>query len=126
MKAVGESYGDAQPASHLSENHNVMLTRRGNSLYVHLHTVPMTDAVKLKPFTTAPKRAVLLNKGSELPLSTELCPADHQSQTGYLRVRGIPADSLANTVGVIRLDFENLDAAARKTSSKNDDGIRTR
>jgi len=116
MKAVGESYGDAAPASHLSENHNVMLTRRGNTLYVHLHTVPMTDSVKLKPFTTAPKRAILLNNGAELTLSNELCPVDHRSGTGYLRVRGIPADSLANTVGIIRLDFDDLRAASAKPS----------
>jgi hypothetical protein len=77
--------------------------------------------VKLKPFTTTPKRAVLLNNGAELPLSTALCPADHGSRTGYLRVRGIPADSLANTVGVIRLDFENLTAALAKTSAGHEE-----
>lgn len=112
MGSVGEAYGDARPASDLTSNHNVMLTRRGNSLYVHLHTVPFTDSVKLKPFTTLPKRAVLLNNGKELPLAANLCPADHVEGTPWLRVRGIPADSLANTVGVIRLDFDTLPAAA--------------
>ncbi len=112
MGSVGEAFGDARPASHLTSNHNVMLTRRGNSLYVHLHTVPVTDSVKLKPFTTLPKRAVLLNNGAELPLVANLCPADHVEATPWLRIRGIPADSLANTVGVIRLDFETLPSAA--------------
>lgn len=122
MKSVREAYGDAQPASELSQNHNVMLTRRENTLYVHLHTVPNTDAVKLKPFTKLPMRAVLLNNGRELPLSTDLCPADHESRTGYLRVRGIPADSLSNSVGVIRLDFDdfNLQTAPAKGRKENE------
>lgn len=124
MTSVGEAYGDAQPASHLSDNRNVMLTRRGNKLFVHLHTAPTTDAVKLKPFTTAPKRAVLLNDGRELPLSTALCPADHDSQTGYLRIRGIPADSLPNTVGVIRLDFDHLPATHNTTpAGREENGV---
>ena len=118
MKSVGESYGDAVPASELSANHDVMLTRRGETLYVHLTNVPVTDSVKLKPFTTAPKRAVLLNDGKELPLSTALCPADHESRTGYLRVRGLPADSLANTVGVIKLEFDQIPAAGAAVPKK--------
>ena len=65
--------------------------------------------------------AVLLNDGRELPLSTALCPADHGSRTGYLRVRGIPADSLANTVGVIRLDFDDLNAQLAKPSAAHAD-----
>lgn len=76
--------------------------------------MPFTDSVNLKPFTTAPERAVLLNNGSELPLSSALCPIDHGSRTGYLRIRGIPADSLANTVGVIKLEFDDLNAELAK------------
>ena len=112
IPAIGKPQRDAHPPGQLT-----------------LHPPPhraMTDSVKLKPFTTAPKRAVLLNNGSELPLSTALCPADHESQTGYLRVRGIPADSLANTVGVIRLDFENLTAELAKTSDASENEILTR
>ncbi len=115
MKRVGEAYGDAAPATHLTQNKEVMLTRRGNTLYVHLTSVPVTESVILRPFTKAPKRAVLLNDGRELPLSTALCPMDHQSRIGFLRVRGIPAGALADSAGVIRLDFEDLspeDAAA--------------
>lgn len=120
MGAVGEAYGDALPATHLTQNDAVMLTRRDRTLYVHLNQVPSTDAVKLKPMTVAPKSAVLLNTGGTLPVSTEFCPADHESQTGYLRIRGIPADSLANTVGVIKLEFEEipgLPAAAKAAES---------
>lgn len=127
MKRVGEAYGDAKPASHLTRNHQVMLTRRDKSLYVHLTNVPTTDAVKLAPFTKAPKRAVLLNDGRELALSTELCPADHESRTGFLRVRGIPADSLANSVGVIRLDFDEFPVeSASSAAEKPGDGILVR
>jgi alpha-L-fucosidase len=127
MSLVGEAFGDAVPASHLTSNSNVMLTRRGNVLYVHLQSVPVTDSVKLKPFTTAPKRALFLNNGSELPLSTVLCPADHESRTGYLRIRGIPADSLANTVGVVKLEFDDLAGAiAAAASPTGEGGVRSR
>ena len=124
MKAVGESYGDAAPASQLTENRNVMLTRRGNTLYVHLHTVPTTDAVKLKPISKLPKRATFLNNGAGLALSNELCPADHQGGIGYLRIRGLPADASANTVGVIKLEFDDLEsAAAHPAAGKPEGGI---
>ena len=35
--SVKESLLDVEPASHLIENREVLLTRRGNTLYVHLH-----------------------------------------------------------------------------------------
>lgn len=120
MRHVGEAYGDSEPVSHFTNNPNVLLTRRGNSPYVHLHTVPSTDAVKLKPFTTAPKSAVLLNDGRLLSLSTSLCPADHESRTGYLRIRGLPSDAIANTAAVIRLDFEQWPPAASEAKQQSE------
>ena len=47
--AVKESLEGAMPASHLTSNRNVLLTRTGNTLYVHLHKDPLGEAVKLKP-----------------------------------------------------------------------------
>ena len=47
--AVKESFLDAEPASHLTDNRDVLLTRRGNTLYVHLHRYPETERVLLKP-----------------------------------------------------------------------------
>src|SRR5581483_10488498 len=36
-KPVRESFDNAAPVSALTANRNVLLTRKGNSLYVHLH-----------------------------------------------------------------------------------------
>lgn len=108
MDAVGEAYGDAVPASQFMKNDAVMLTRRDRTLYVHLNKMPVTDSVKLKPLTVLPKSAVLLNTGAALPVSNALCPADHESQIGHLRVRQLPADNLANTVAVIKLEFDEF------------------
>lgn len=118
MAAVHEAFGDAEPVSQLTNNPQVLLTRRGNSLYVHLHTVPQTDAIKLKPLTVTPRRAILLNDCRELSVSTALCPADHLSGSGYLRIRGIPADSLANSCGIIRLDLDRWPNGLFKTKER--------
>ena len=94
-----------------------MLTRRGKTIHVILTNVPTTDAVKLKPITTAPKSAILLNPRTTLETSTALCPSDFADGKGYLRIRGIPADNLASTAGVIQLDFDELppEVSARET-----------
>jgi hypothetical protein len=38
-----------------------LLTRKGNTIYVHLYQGPAADGITLKPFDTVPQRAVLLN-----------------------------------------------------------------
>jgi len=118
MKQVGEAFGDAVPASDLTTNPDVMLTRRDNTVYAILTNAPTTTAVKLKPLVTAPKSAVLLNTGAALPVSTDLCPADHTTQTGFLRVRDVPADSLANSVGVIKMEFAEIPKAHGSKAEK--------
>ncbi len=117
LKEVGGAFGDSIPASHLTTNRDVMLTRRGKTIHVILTNVPTTDAVKLKPITTAPKSAILLNPRTTLETSTALCPSDFADGKGYLRIRGIPADNLASTAGVIQLDFDELppEVSARET-----------
>jgi alpha-L-fucosidase len=106
FKTVRESYHGTEQAGHLSTSPKAMLTRRGNDLYVHLNQPLETDAIKLPPFTVAPRKATLLNDGRPLETSTALCPPEHQSGDKWLRVRGIPADAMANTVPVIKLEFD--------------------
>ena len=49
----------------------MLLTRRGNVLYVHLHKDPIKEAVQLKPITVAPRRATLLNTGKPVEFAVE-------------------------------------------------------
>jgi alpha-L-fucosidase len=104
--AVKESLEDVQPASHLTSNRNVMLTRRDRTLYVHLNKDPLGDGVKLKPFNVAPQRATLLNTGRPVDFMVNLTPADHQEQKAYLRLQHLPVNELANTVLVVKLEFD--------------------
>ena len=118
MRQTGEAHFGTEPASHLSSNRNVLLTRRGKSLYVHMNPEPITNAVKLNPFTELPKSAVLLNNSKSYPTANNLCPMDHSSRIGYLRVRQLPAADLLDTVGVLKLDFDDdIESVAKRTKA---------
>ncbi len=105
---VKESLENVQPASHLTTNKNVLLTRRDNNLYVHLHKDALTEAIKLKPLTITPRRATLLNSGTPVDFSLDMAPSDHIEGKGYLRLRNLPVNEMANTVLVVKLEFDNL------------------
>jgi len=104
--AVGESFDGTHPASDLTANRSVLLTRKGHTLYVHLHRDPVSDSVKLKPLARAPKRATLLNTGRPVAWALDMAPSDHAEQAAYLRLTGLPANEFANGVMVVRLDFD--------------------
>ncbi len=106
--AVKESFEGVAPASHLTANRSVLLTRKGNNLYVHMHRDLQGDAVKLKPLAIAPKRATLLNTGTPVGWAMDMAPSDHIEHVGYLRITGLPANEMSNTVLVVKLEFDSL------------------
>ena len=106
--AVKESLEHAVPASHLTANRNVLLTRKGNTVYVHLHRDPVGEAVKLRPLAIAPRRATLLNTGKPVEFAVDMAPSDHLKQKTYLRLRNLPVNEMANTVLVVKLEFDRL------------------
>ena len=120
-RAVRESLVDVIPASDLTKNRDVLLTRKGNTLYVHLYKDTLADSVKLPPFDVLPRKATLLNTGKPLVCSTDLVPQDHVSQKSFLRMRGLPVNELANTVLVVKLEFDKLPSAAPVSVGDADD-----
>jgi alpha-L-fucosidase len=104
--AVRESLEGVEPVSQLTANRNVLLTRRGRTLYVHLHKDPAGDAVKLKPIHVAPESAVLLNDGRSVSWALDLAPSDHVEHKPYLRLCGLPVNEMSNTVLVVKLQFD--------------------
>jgi alpha-L-fucosidase len=106
--AVREAFDDAAPCSNLTVNRSVLLTRKGNALYVVLHRDPLTEAVKLKPLAALPRRATLLNDGREIPCTTAMLPSDHLEQRGYLTLHRLPVNEMANTALVVKLEFDRL------------------
>ncbi|MFE5319474.1 alpha-L-fucosidase [Paenibacillus sp. NPDC056579] len=119
-KSVKEAFEDTVPASdmagkdeivmagsqHRVERDHVLLTRKGNDLYVHLYRDTQSNAVVLKPLNVAPRRAVLLNNGQELPFSVDLLPW-YWRERPYLRIRNLPVNELTDTVMVIKLEFDD-------------------
>jgi len=101
-----EAFGDAEPAAELTANRNVLLTRRENTLYVHIPGRAKAETVVLAPISKAPTRAVLLNTGELLRASTDLLPVHWQSGSHVLILRSIPRNLLAGEPLVIRLDFD--------------------
>ncbi len=107
-RAVRESFEGALPASYLTANPNLLLTRKGNDLYVHLYKDPVSEAVKLKPLMKAPRSVTLLNTRKPVAWSLDLVPSEHVQQGRYLRLRKLPVNQLANSVLVVKLEFDAL------------------
>jgi alpha-L-fucosidase len=105
---IKESLEGAVPASHLTSNRNVLLTRKGTTVYVHLMSDPTGEAIKLSPLTVAPRKAILLNTGQPVECSLEMVPSEHVEQRQYLRLRKLPANEMANTVMIVKLEFDRL------------------
>ena len=104
--AVKEAFCDAEPASDLTTNREVLLTRKNNTLYAHLVGDPRTSGVKLNPINIAPKKATLLNTGQPVEFTVDLVPTNHIEHKPYLRLKNLPTNKLINTVMVVKLEFE--------------------
>lgn len=115
---VKEAFYAAEPASDLLESEDLLLTRKGDSLYVHVFKDPESSAVSLRPMEIAPQRATLLNTGAPVDARAELTPRSwvEQWQAGlreergdtpkrFLRVRDLPVNDLTTEPMVVRLDF---------------------
>jgi alpha-L-fucosidase len=114
---VKEALEDVEPASHLTDNRDVLLTKRGNNLYVHLTKEPVLRRVLLKPIDTLPRKATLLNTGEEVEVRVDLIPTEAMDRSvgrrvippkNYLRIRNLPVNELNNTVLVVKLEFDDL------------------
>jgi alpha-L-fucosidase len=120
--AVKESLLNVIPASNLSSNRNVMLTSKGNSLYVHLNKELPGNVVKLKPINVEPEKAILLNDGRELDFIVRFSPSDHKEGKAYLNLINLPVNEFCDSVMVIKLNFNcPVDELVRPKSLK--DGI---
>ncbi len=120
--AVRESFEDVQPASLLTANRNIMLTRRENTLYVHLNKDQVGNVVKLKPFNIKPLRATLLNDGRKVDFDVRFTPSEHNEQKAYLSLINVPVNEMCNSVPVIRLEFDRpLEELAQPSSPHDGD-----
>lgn len=118
LKRVGTWYKTVKqsfvtPASHKTDNMEVLLTEEGDTLYVHLAHQLTMHRVLLRPITQLPKKATLLNTGQAIPFSDESVPTSHMDSDGllvkgnksFLRLYDIPINDFTGTVMVIKLEF---------------------
>jgi len=103
--SIKESFDEVEQASGLVENTSIHLTRRGDTLYVHMPKALITESIDLYPLPVAPKVATLLNTGEMVEAALEITPSRWQTKAPYLRLRNLPVSRLADTAGVVRLEF---------------------
>ena len=68
----------------------------------------MRESVQLKPIAVAPRRATLLNTGKPVDFAVDMVPSDHIEHKPYLRIRNLPVDEMADTVLVVKLEFDQV------------------
>jgi alpha-L-fucosidase len=100
---VEESFA-ADPVPGLTDNPHVLATRRGNTVYAHLHET-IGDGLVLHPLRQMPVRAILLNDGRELKPRVDHLPSYHREAEPCLHIPGLPVDEMQGEVMVVRLDF---------------------
>lgn len=105
-KSVDESFSSVESDSGLIDSPGVLVTKKGKIVYVHLNKLPIGEGVKLKPITVAPEKATLLNTGKKVDFVVNLSPSDHATQQPYLRLRNLPVNEMADTVLVVKLEFD--------------------
>jgi alpha-L-fucosidase len=83
---------------------DLLLTRRGNTFYVHLFQDLQTSGVVLECFDRPPRSAVLLNTGEPVPFVVDTIPWRWRKKP-CLRLRGLPVNRVTDEPMVVRLDF---------------------
>jgi alpha-L-fucosidase len=113
LRQVGAWYGKTREAfagtalaAELTTNCEVLLTRRDNTVYVHLNAPPKTTAVVLRPLNVLPQQVTLLNTGEPVACDLNRLPALHREAVPTcLRLHSLPVARLAAEVPVIKLEF---------------------
>ncbi len=121
LKAIGkwynsvkESYMNAQiiDIGIQSSVNDFIITKKDNSLYLHLTENSQVSGLALRPIADMPKKAVVLNNQKQLECENVYMPSyfsDGKMDSEYLHIMGIPVNELCGEVIVIKLEFDNLD-----------------
>lgn len=105
---VKEAFENTEPASDMTENRELLLTRTGNTLYVHLVKEPTNSGTVLKPIDMLPRRAILVNTGQKVNVSMERVPTVYDDKKEYLIIDNPSSGELNDTVIIVKLEFDKL------------------
>lgn len=83
---------------------DVLLTRRGNTFYVHCPQDLQTSSIVLAGLDAWPRSAVLLNSGKELRTVVDTIPWRWKEKP-CLRITGLPVNEITDEALVVRVDF---------------------
>ncbi len=95
-----------------------VVTKKGNSIYLHLTQNSQVSGFALRPISTMPKKARVINNNKDLKCEIVYMPsyysdfADFSKGTKdreYLHIMGVPVNELCGEVIVIELEFDDLD-----------------
>lgn len=102
--SIREAFDGTQPAVRLTDNRDVLTTRRGNTIYVHVLDSTGHDVV-LHPLRDVPASATLLNDGRALEARLDHLPAYHREDEPCLRIRNVPVEEFSGEIMVLKLEF---------------------
>jgi len=123
-QSVKVSYAGTEPVSYLLNNEDILTTREGNNLYIHLLHDPKGRAIELNPITTVPLKAILLNNGQVLTASRDQGARHWRQPLHHLRIRDIPVEAFYDRVMVIKLEFEAMLEAEQEVGRETGDKTR--
>ena len=104
-KRVRESLTDVETVENIATEPVVPVTRRGDTLYLHLHRLLNVRRILVTSVKTLPERAVLLNDARPIRCSTDLLPWRYTTGERPLRLCDLPVNEFSGSVIVLRLDF---------------------
>ena len=111
-RSVKESFIDVEFVKEFVEDTDILITKRGETIYVHLSEQPVTSRVLLKPIDKKPTRALVLNNQQPANARIDILPTEIMNANGNiidspptLRVRRLPVEKFSDSVIVLRLDF---------------------
>ena len=106
FKRVRESFYGTSPASELITSHDMLLSRKGNTLYLHLYRDPVGNSVLLNPLAALPVRVTLLNDGRELSFRRDMGVRTWKMPMEPLRILNLPVEEYSHEVMVVKLEFD--------------------
>ena len=110
-RRVRESFDGAEPCTymlsdegHLIDYDPVLLTRKGNTVYVQVHADLHTSGVMLHPFDRTPRSATLLNDGRPIRSVVDVTPWRWKGRPA-LRLIDLPVNEITDEPLVVKLEF---------------------
>ncbi len=107
---IKESVTDVEIAADILNDKRNAVTKKGDTLYIHMYHDPETSGLTLKPIDYAAKKVTVLNTGKELYFDVDTMPDDfnwslQELNPPSLHIYDIPVDELIGEVIVLKVEF---------------------